>query len=731
MGKYIGKETSRVDGAAKVTGKAKYAGEFTAPNMAYGFIVSGEIAKGKITSIDAGAAEKSAGVIKVMTHENTPKFFSKDNPQNPKDESFYALQSDEIYFDRQPLALVVAETFEEARTAARLVKITYAKEKPTTDTLKILNAAFVPNPERAAKPRGNPADAYKNSAVKVEAEYTIPIEHHNPMEPHGALAFWNGDKLTIYDKSQNVYSVRGHLAAAFGIPQENVSVISLFVGGAFGSSLRPNYYPSLTAMAARELKRPVRVIYTRRQMFTGHGYRPYTWQKVSLGADANGKLNAIIHEAANNTSTTENHSDNTNNWTRQIYACANVDTPDKIVKTDLSTPAAMRAPGAVSGMFALESAMDELAYKLKIDPLELRLINYAEVNPDNGKPWSSKELKKCYSEGAKIFGWENRKPEPRSMRDGRWLVGYGVASGIWGGFQSAASVKITLRSDGTANVVSATSDIGPGTYTVMTQIAAEFLGLPPEKIKFELGDTKYPKAPAQGGSATTASVGTAIHDAAQNIKQKLFEMANKEASSPFKNVSFTDVEMVNGKLQLKNNAANSMNIADILKKNNMTEIVEEYRAAPSPERNKYAIAAHGAQFVEVKVDEDLGIIKVTRVVEATATGKIMNPKTSHSQEMGGVVWGIGMALHEATEIDHRYGRIMNPQLADYHVPTNADVHAVDTMFVEEDDKIVNPLGVKGMGELGMIGIPAAIANAVFHATGKRVRDLPITLDKLL
>ena len=731
MGKYIGKEQSRVDGKLKVTGQAKYAGEFAANNLAYGFIVSGTIAKGAITAIDAAEAEKSPGVIRVLTHLNTPKFFSEKNPQNPKDESFYALQSEKIYFNRQPVALVVADTFEQARYAARLVKITYKEEKPSTDTLKVLNTAYFENPQRASKPRGNPSEAFENSAVKIDAEYTIPIEHHNPMEPHGAMAFWNDGKLTIFDKSQNVYSVRGHLAAAFAVPEENVNVISLFVGGAFGSSLRPNYYPSLTALAARELKRPVRVIYTRRQMFSGHGYRPFTWQKVRLGADKNGKLNAIIHEAVNNTSTTEDHGDNATNWTRQIYACANVDTPAKIVKTDLGTPQAMRAPGAVSGMFALESAMDELAYKLKIDPLELRLINYAEVNPDNNKPWSSKELKKCYSEGAAKFGWSNRKPEPRSMRDGKWLVGYGVASGIWGGFQAPASVKITLRDDGTASVVSATSDIGPGTYTVMTQIAAEFLGLPPEKIKFELGDTKFPKAPAQGGSATTASVGTAIHDAAQNIKQKLFDMANKDSNSPLKNVSFENVEMADGKIRSTKDAKDSISFADILKKNNQTEVVEEYRATPSPERQKYAIAAHGAQFVEVKVDEDLGIVRVTRVVEATATGKIMNPKTSHSQEMGGVVWGIGMALHEATEVDHRYGRMMNPQLADYHIPSNLDVHQVDTMFVEEDDKIVNPLGVKGMGELGMIGIPAAIANAVFHATGKRIRDLPITVDKLL
>ena len=391
----------------------------------------------------------------------------------------------------------------------------------------------------------------------------------------------------------------------------------------------------------------------------------------------------------------------------------------------------MRAPGAVSGMFALECAMDELAYALKIDPLELRLINYADVHPDSGKPWSSKALRECYRLGAEKFGWKNRKFEPRSMRDGRSLVGWGTATGVWGAFQQPASVKITLKADGTAHVASATSDIGPGTYTVITLIAAEYLGLPAEKVKFELGDTKFPRAPVQGGSFTTASVGTAVYESARNISQKLMDLSNKDADSPFKAAKIENVEMLDGKLQIKNTPAQSINISELMRRNNLTELTDTHEAKPSPERNKYATGAHGAQFVEVKVDPDLGIVRVTRVVEATACGKIMNPKTSHSQEIGGIVWGIGMALTEATEVDHRYGRIMNPNLQHYHVPSNADVLNVETMFVEEDDKIVNPLGIKGMGELGMVGVPAAIANAVFHATGKRVRDLPITPDKLL
>jgi xanthine dehydrogenase YagR molybdenum-binding subunit len=738
MARYIGKEMSRVDGVAKVTGKAKYAAEFKVPNLAYGFIVTSTIGKGTIRSIDTTEASRAPGVIHILTHENYPKPAPSAAPElkpevnrNVPDKSFRALQSNQIFFNMQPIALVLAESFEQARYAARLVKATYNEEKPMTDLENSLEKAFVPNPGRAPKPRGNPEAALRTAPVKIEAEYTIPIEHHNPMEPHGAIAYWQGDKLTVFDKTQGVYVVRQHLATSFNIPQENVQVISPFVGGAFGSSLRPNYYPAITAMAARIIKRPVKVVYTRQQMFTGHGYRPHTWQKISLAAESNGKLAALIHDSRNNSSTFDDYVENTTSMPRTLYACPNAHTSQQTVHTNMPTPAAMRAPGAVSGMFALECAMDELAYALKMDPMELRLINFTDVDPDSGKPYSSKALRECYRLGAEKFGWKDRNPEPRSMRDGRLLVGWGMATGVWGAFQRPASVRVALKWDGTAHVSSATADIGPGTYTVMTLIAAEFLGLPAEKVKFELGDTRFPPAPVQGGSFTTASVGSAIYESANNIKQKLLDLANKDAASAFKTTKTEEIEMLDGRMQHKDNATQAVNISELMRRNNVAELVDVHEAKPSPERDKYATGAHGAQFVEVKVDPDLGTIRVTRAIEVTACGKIMNPKTSHSQEIGGVVWGIGMALQEATEVDHRYGRIMNPNLQHYHVPVNADIHEVETIFVEEDDKIVNPLGVKGMGELGMVGIPAAIANAIFHATGKRIRDLPITPDKLL
>jgi xanthine dehydrogenase YagR molybdenum-binding subunit len=738
MARYIGKEINRVDGVAKVTGRAKYAAEFRAPNLAYGFIVLGTVAKGTIKSIDTREAEAAGGVVRVFTHLNAPKLGPKaSHEQSPprateeQDKSFRALQSDRIYFNMQPVALVVAESYEQARYAARLVKVTYNAEKHTTDTEAVRDRGRFPSQGPPPKPRGNPEEAMKTAPVKIEAEYRIPIEHHNPMEPHAAVAVWDGDRLTIFDKSQEVYNVRTHLASSFNVPEGNVQVISPYVGGAFGSSLRPNYYPALTAMAARELRRPVKIVYTRTQMFTGHGHRPYTIQKVALAAESSGKLTAMVHEVVHNTSTFEDFSDNTTGFTRQVYACPNLYAPLKITGTDLNTPTWMRAPGAVSGMFALESALDELAYKLKIDPLELRLINYAERDPESGKPFSSKALRECYRLGAEKFGWKDRKFEPRSMRDGRLLVGWGTATGVWGAFQMPATARITFKANGTAHVASATSDIGPGTYTVITMIAAEYLGLKPEQVEFELGDSTFPRAPAQGGSWTTASVGSAVHGAALAVTARLLELANRDANSPLKGTAAADVEMLEGRLQVKNDTARFVNTAEVMKRNNLTEITETFESRPSQERRNYATLAHGAQFIEVKVDPDVGQVRVTRAIEVTACGRIINPKASHSQEIGGVVWGIGMALQEATEIDHRYGRIMNPNLQHYHVPVNADVHMVETIFVEEDDTVVNPLGVKGMGELGMVGIPAAIANAVFHATGKRIRDLPITPDKLL
>src|SRR5688572_7122822 len=620
MARYIGKEMSRVDGVAKVTGKAKYAAEFQVPNLAYGFITTSTIAKGTIKSIDTKDAESSPGVVRVFTHLNTPKLgpnATEDAPprgnQPERDKSFRALQSDRIYFNQQPVALVVAESYEQARYASRLVEVSYNAEKHVTDTETLRDQAKVPG--QAPRPRGNPEQAMRAAPVKIEAEFRIPIEHHNPMEPHAAIAVWEGDKLTVFDKTQEVYGVRQHLATRLGIPVDNITVISPFVGGAFGSSLRPNYYPALTALAARELKRPVKIVYTRTQMFTGHGYRPYTIQKIALGADRNGKLTSMIHDAVHNTSSFEDFNDSTTGFTRQVYACPNLLASTRIGNTDLNTPTWMRAPGAVSGMFALECAMDELAYAAKIDPLELRLINYAEVDPESGKPWSSKALRECYRLGAEKFGWKNRKFEPRSMRDGRLLVGWGMATGVWGAFQRPANAKITFRADGSAHVTSATSDIGPGTYTVMTMIAAEYLGVRSEQVKFELGDTRFPRAPSQGGSQTTSSVGSAVYGAALAVGARILALANQQADSPLKTAQAADVEMLDGRLRLKSDPSRYVTIADVMKQNNLTEITETHESRPSPERQKYALLAHGAQFIEVKVEPEIGNIRVTRAIE--------------------------------------------------------------------------------------------------------------------
>lgn len=716
---------NRVDGAAKVTGKAKFIAEFKFANLACGYLVQSTITKGKISTIDTAEAEKQKGVIKIFTHLNTPK-----NLVQPGADAFFdeasrqhlPLTSDEVLFNAQPVALVVAETFELARFAASLVKVKYEKTAFSTDFSQNLDRGFVLG--QAPADRGDPTEVFAGSDLKIEARYTIPIEHHNAMEPHGSIANWENGKLTIYDKTQGVSGVRDYLAKVFSFPKENITVLSPFVGGAFGAALRPTPNTFLSALASRELKRPVKIVYARRQLSTAYGYRPFASQNIKLAAEKNGKLTSIIHESFANTSSFENLNEGISENSRSLYACPNVRTVSKLVKTDLFTPYWMRAPGTVTAMFALESAMDELSYKLKIDPLELRLINYAETDPDNGKPFSSKELRKCYSEAAKRFGWEKRKPEPRSTKEGNWLVGWGMATGTWGAFLAPSSARVTLRSDGTALIESGTTDIGPGTYTTISIIGAKTLGLPIEKVKFVLGDSNLPAAPSQGGSLTTASVGTAVQECSQILLKKLFEMARSE------NVKFEDVRIENGSFVKRDGSR--VVFTDILDRNDLQKITETHTTDPNyGERGKYSTASHGAQFVEVKVDEGLGIVKVTRVVELTAAGKIINPKGARSQEIGGVVWGVGMALHEETQIDHRFGRIMNPDLGGYYVPTNADILDVQTGFVEEVDLIVNPLGVKGLGELGMVGIPAAIANAIYHATGKRMRDLPITVDKLL
>jgi xanthine dehydrogenase YagR molybdenum-binding subunit len=737
---YIGQPINRVDGRAKVTGAAKYAGEYNVPNLAYGYVVSSPISKGKIKKIDASGALRLKGVLQVFTHENSPRLAQSDESYTdevaPPGSPFRPLHDDEIKYSGQPVALVVAENFELARYAASLARIEYESEAHATDLKERRGEAYLPRLRQVIPqppdPRGDADKAFANAATRLEAEYTSPFEHHNPMETFATTVVWENDgKMTVYDKTQGVQNIHGYICNIFGLSKDDVRVVSPFVGGAFGSGLRPQYQVFLAVMAARELKRPVRVTMTRQQMFT-FGHRPETIQKVSLGAAADGKLEALIHTALAETSRFEDYTEQVVHWSGMLYQCDNARFEHKVAQLDVYTPIDMRAPGATWGVYAIECAMDELAYKLGIDPLELRLKNYAEKDQNQDKPYSSKELRECYRQGAEKFGWSRRNPSPGAMQDGDRLIGWGMATGVWEAMRFAAGAKAVLTADGKLKVSSATADIGTGTYTIMTQIAAETLGLPIENVTFELGDSSLPEAPVEGGSFTAATVGPAVKVVCDAVRVKLSELAQKVEKSPLTGARLEDLVFSDGRISLSGDASKFVSITDAMRHGGVSSIEEEAGASPDEQKqSQYAHNTHSAIFAEVKVDQDLGVIQVTRVVSAVAAGRILNPKTARSQVMGGIVWGIGSALEEESVMDQNFGRFINHNLAEYHVPVNADTHEIDVIFVEEKDSIVNPLGVKGLGEIGIIGVAAAIANAVFHATGKRIRKLPITLDKLL
>ncbi len=549
------------------------------------------------------------------------------------------------------------------------------------------------------------------------------------MELFAATVVWDaGGKLTVYDKTQGVQNVQRYLCGVFGLKPDQVRVVSPFVGGAFGSGLRPQYEVVLAVLGAQALKRSVRVVLTREQMY-GLGYRPATIERVALGASKEGTLDAIKHSAIAMTSQYEEFSRNDTAWSEALYKSANVKYEHKLARLDLPTPADMRAPGAATGVFALECAMDELAIALKLDPLDLRLRCHSDLEQSRNVPYTSKQLRDCYSQGAAKFGWAKRNPAPRSMRDGTDLVGWGMATGIWEALQMPMAARIVLSGNGHAEISCATSDIGTGTYTIMAQLAAEMLGLPIDNVTVKLGDSTLPASPVEGGSWTAASVAHAIAAAADETRAKLLALAQKAAGSPLAGARPNDVRLHDGMIVSSKDSARAVSIVDAMRQGGVDRIACE-GSAQFPQDDKHAHNTHSAIFAEVKVDEQIGIIRVTRVVSAVAAGRILNPKTAHNQVMGSVVWGIGMALHEETLIDHRFGRIMNANIAEYHVPVHADVQDIQVIFVGEPDAVINPLGIKGVGEIGIVGVAAAIANAVYHATGKRVRDLPITLDKL-
>lgn len=741
MVRTIGKPISRVDGPLKVTGGARYAGEFFVPGLLHGYVVSSAVAHGRIVSIDASAALAVPGVVAVLTHETTKAPNDDDKAFQdgvaPPGKPFRPLATDTIQYSGQPIALVVAEDFGTARHAASLVRVRYETEPPRTDLAAHEADGYDPPEKRNGippppDPRGDPEGAFGAAALKVDQHYDNAIEHHNPMEPHAALAIPNADgSLRIYEKTQGVSNTQDYLSNVFGIPKDKIEILNPFMGGGFGSGLRPIYQVYLAVLAALALKRPVRVVLTRTQMFT-FGYRPRTLQTVKLGAEKDGKLKAVIHDATAVTSTYEDYQEAVVNWSGMLYDCANAKLTYQLVKLDLATPQDMRAPGATLGLYAMETAMDELAYEAGIDPLALRLANYAEKDGNEQKAFTSKELRACYEQGAQAFGWSKRSAAPRSMRDGRDLIGWGMATGAWEAMVMPTSARARLSADGRLTIGNSTADIGTGTYTILAQIAAETLGVPMSAITVELSDTALPEAPLAGGSWTAASSGSAMAIACRQVKERLVGFARGLDKSPLANAGVEQVVIAEGRIALKSDPTRFVTIADAMKAGGVETIEEVGTFKPDQETaEKYAAYVHSAIFVEVRVDEELRAVRVTRIVNAVAAGKILNPKTARSQLIGGITFGLGMALEEESMIDHHLGRIMNRNLGEYHIPVNADIHDIDVIFVEEEDALINPLGVKGLGEIGTVGTAAAIGNAIFHATGKRVRDLPITIDKLL
>lgn len=728
----VGKPLNRVDGYLKVTGGARYAAEFPVAKMSYGVTIQSTIAKGKIAQIDTKAAEQVPGVLAIITHLNAPKAYGEKGGGR----KVQVLQDNVVLYSGQHIGVVVADTFEQAMYAASLVQVRYDEEKPIINMEENLVKAYLPKTKlpRGDDPdsnHGNVSQGLATAAVRIEQTYTTPVENHNPMEPHATTAVWQGDQLLLYDATQGIFSTQQKVAGVLGIEPEKVRIMSYFVGGGFGCKGAAWSHVPLAAIAARHVNRPVKLVLGRTQMYGPVGFRPETIQEVSLGATRDGKLTALRHTGISQTSTFDEYIEPVAKSARMIYASPNIETSHRLVQIDQGTPTYMRAPGEAPGSFALESAMDELAYALDIDPVELRLRNHADSDITKGLPWSSKSLIQCYKLGAEKFGWQKRNPKPRSMRDGNYLIGWGMATATYPTNRSPASAIARIMADGTAVVQSGSQDIGTGTYTVMTQVAADALGLPVEKVRFELGDTKMPQTPVSGGSQTAASVSSAVHLAGNQVRNKLLQLAIADQKSPLYGSTVEDVIAQNGSFFLKNKSSASETYQAILARHGMETIEVRADSKLTDAEDKFSMHAFGSQFAEVRVEPDLGEVRVTRWVGTFGAGRILNAKTANSQLIGGIVYGIGMALMEHTVIDPNLGCVVNNDLAEYHVPVNADIPDIEVFFVEEHDPHINPLGVKGIGEIGITGTAAAIANAVYHATGKRIRDLPITLDKLL
>jgi xanthine dehydrogenase YagR molybdenum-binding subunit len=710
----VGKPLDRVDGRLKVTGGARYAYEVQqGPVVAYGFVVEASIGKGRINSIDAGAAERAPGVVLVLTHRNAPAQGTGNHH-----EAHPVLTSPEVSYYGQPVAFVVAETFEQARAAAYLVRVTYDRSPGKYALRDGLDQARAPQGAGAPADSavGDFASAFATAPVQLDVTYTTPLQSHAMMEPHATQATWDGDKLILHTSNQMLNQGRAAVARTLKIPTENVRLVSPYIGGGFGAKLWVNADAILAAIAARQLKRPVKTALTRQQVFHVTTHRSDTIQRLRLGTDRDGRILAIGHDVFSGNLRSEQTYEGAALQTRTLYAGANRLTRHRLAPLDIPVASSMRAPGEAVGLLALECAMDELAEKLSLDPIELRVRNEPAEDPERHVPYSSRHLIACYREGASRFGWDRRNAKPGQVRDGRWLVGMGVAAATRGNPLQPSKANVRLGPDGFAIVRMAMTDIGTGSYTILTQIAAEMLGLPPQRIRMELGDTSFPQASGSGGSFGAASSGSALFEACNRLREKLAGIAGMDPNT----AHFAD-----GRIAA---AGQSKSLTDLVG----AGLDADGEIRPGRTLRDFSQQSYGAHFAEVGVDADTGEVRLRRMLGVFTAGRILNEKTARSQAIGGMIFGVGAALEEGMTLDPRFGSyFVNHDLAEYHVPVHADVPDVDAIFLPELDSKSNPLKSKGVGELGICGAGASLANAIYNACGARVRDYPITLDKLL
>jgi xanthine dehydrogenase YagR molybdenum-binding subunit len=712
----------RYDAFAKVTGRAKYAAEFPVKNVAHAYVVQATIPAGVVASIDDAAASRASGVHSIITPFNAPKLAELGNVN--------VLQDATVFYSGQPIAVVVARSLPEARSAAALLRITYKEQAAKLDFNGLMGDARPPKRGGTSR-RGDPVASLAKATVTVDQTYSTPLQNHNPMEPHATIATWDGDKLNVYDATQGITGVQQGLARAFSIPQTNVHVECPYTGGGFGCKGYVWSNTLLAAMAAKVAQRPVKLVLDRTQMFGPVGSRPNTSQHIKLAASADGKLLLQQHDSTCYTSFISDWVESAAAQTTLLYDSESLSTTHLVVPLNLGMGTWMRAPGEATGSVGLEIALDELAEKLNIDPIQLRLINYAEKDPRQGKPWSSKHLREAYAQASERFGWSKRTAQPGQHREGNKFIGYGMATANYGAGRSPSSAVVRILPNGRVFVGIGTQDIGTGTYTILAQTAALALGMDPSLVDVKLGDTNLPRSGGSGGSTTAASVCPAVYDAAAQAKLKLAQLAIGDAQSPLHGATAEDFDIKDGKVYLKSAPDKSEAIAALLARNGGTPVEATATSELAKDRESFTSHSWGAVFAEVAVDADTHMVQVRRLVATYDIGTLLNDKTGLNQLTGGLVWGISMALHEEAIIDKKYGRTVNENFAEYHVPVNADVHEIDVTCLNIPDYKFNPLGARGIGEIGITGTAAAIANAIYNATGKRVRDLPITLDKLM